>query len=113
MRPETAFRELGPGPVVAMSHNPDTKELLAGYPWNLMLSGHTHGGQVIVPLYGPPIVPVRDLRYLEGLKPWGERLIHVTRGVGNLMGVRFGCRPEVAILELVGQSKPHAGYPES
>jgi predicted MPP superfamily phosphohydrolase len=88
-------------PTVVLAHNPDTKDRLNNYPWRLMLSGHTHGGQVIVPLYGPPIIPVRDRRYLAGLKPWGERLIHVSRGVGNIMGVRFGCRPEVAVLDLV------------
>ena len=69
-------------PVILLSHNPDTKDDLAAHPWDLMLSGHTHGGQVLVPLYGPPFAPVRDLRYLAGLNPWGSRQIHVTRGVG-------------------------------
>ena len=100
--PDAAFAGIGHSeiPTVLLSHNPDTKEAVGSYPWNLMLSGHTHGGQVILPLYGPPILPVRDRRYLAGLKPWGTRQIHVTRGVGNLMGVRFGCRPEVAVLDL-------------
>jgi uncharacterized protein len=100
--PAAAFdriRHVGATTVV-LSHNPDTKDKLGAYPWHLMLSGHTHGGQVILPLYGPPIIPVRDRRYLAGLKPWGDRQIHVSRGVGNLMGVRFGCRPEVAVLDL-------------
>jgi predicted MPP superfamily phosphohydrolase len=100
MDPRRAFREAVASPVVALSHNPDTKDLLDRYPWQLLLSGHTHGGQVIVPLYGPPIVPVQDRRYVAGLKGWQERQIHVTRGVGNLMGVRFACRPEVAVLDL-------------
>ena len=90
----------GDHPVVLLSHNPDTKTYLGQYPWDLMLSGHTHGGQVIIPFYGPPIIPVADLRYLAGLKPWGDRQIHVTKGVGNLLGVRFDCRPEVSLLEL-------------
>jgi len=89
------------GPTVVLAHNPDTKDQIGVYPWQLMLSGHTHGGQVIVPLYGPPMIPVRDIRYLAGLKPWGARQIYVSRGVGNIMGVRFGCRPEVAVLDLV------------
>jgi uncharacterized protein len=87
-------------PVVLLSHNPDSKDLLADHPWDLMLSGHTHGGQVIVPLYGAPFVAVRDRRYVAGLKPWGTRQVHVTRGVGNLLGVRLNCRPEVSVLEL-------------
>ena len=63
-----------------------------------MLSGHTHGGQVIVPVYGPRYAPVIDKNYVAGLKPWRDRRIHMTRGVGNLGGVRFRCRPEVSLL---------------
>ena len=87
-------------PAVLLAHNPDTKDALGHYRWDLMLSGHTHGGQVIVPFYGTPFVAVADARYLSGLKPWGERQVHVTRGVGNLLGVRFNCRPEVSVLEV-------------
>jgi predicted MPP superfamily phosphohydrolase len=87
-------------PAVLLAHNPDSKEECADSEWDLMLSGHTHGGQVIVPFYGAPFVAVTDARYLSGLKPWGDRQIHVTRGVGNLLGVRFHCRPEVSLLEV-------------
>ncbi len=87
--------------IVLLAHNPDSKDALDAFPWDLMLSGHTHGGQVIVPLIGPPFVPVTDRRYVAGLKPWGERQIHVTRGVGNIRGVRFLCRPEASLLLLV------------
>ncbi len=87
-------------PVVLMSHNPDSKDVLQDHPWDLMLSGHTHGGQVLLPFDGPRFAPVEDKRYVEGLKPWGARQIHVTRGVGNLHGVRFRCRPEVSLLLL-------------
>jgi predicted MPP superfamily phosphohydrolase len=102
LEPAGAFAQIRRGdiPTVLLSHNPDTKDAMADYPWHLMLSGHTHGGQVILPLYGPPIVPVHDRRYIAGLKPWHDRQIHVTRGVGNLLGVRFACRPEVAVLDL-------------
>ncbi len=87
--------------VVVLAHNPDTKDAIRHFSWQLMLSGHTHGGQIVVPLLGPPYAPVRDRRYLAGLKPWGERQIHVSRGVGNLYGFRFNCRPEVAVLEIL------------
>ena len=85
---------------IVLSHNPDTKDLLADYEWDLMLSGHTHGGQLSLPLVGTPFAPVRDHRYVEGLKPWNNRQIHVTTGVGSLLGVRFNCRPEVSLLLL-------------
>ncbi|HTM48102.1 MAG TPA: phosphodiesterase YaeI [Bryobacteraceae bacterium] len=89
-------------PIVLLAHNPDTKDKLASFPWGLMLSGHTHGGQVIVQRHGGArYAPVVDKRYISGLKPWGTRQIYVTRGVGNVGGVRFRCRPEVSSL-LVG-----------
>ena len=85
-------------PVVLLAHNPDSKGKLVSFPWDLMLSGHTHGGQVIVTHDGARYAPVADKRYVAGLKPWGSRQIHVTRGVGNVGGVRFRCRPEVSTL---------------
>jgi hypothetical protein len=96
-----AFSEVGPDPVVLLSHNPDGKDMMAAYPWQLMLSGHTHGGQVIIPFLGTRYAPVQDKRYVSGLRAWGTRQIHVSRGVGNVGGVRFACRPEVTLLELV------------
>ena len=86
-------------PVLILCHNPDSKEELVAYDWDLMLCGHTHGGQCILPLIGAPFAPVKDHRYLEGLHEWEDRLIHITRGVGNLHGMRFNCRPEISLLE--------------
>ncbi len=88
------------GPVILLSHNPDSKDMVRRSPRDLMLSGHTHGGQVVLPEVGPRFAPVEDRRYVEGLKPWGARQIHVTRGVGSFAGVRFRCRPEVSLLVL-------------
>lgn len=97
-----AFAEVPPtATTILLSHNPDTKTIAAARPWQLMLSGHTHGGQIRLPWLGTPFAPVRDHRFVEGLHPWDQRWIHVTRGVGNLHGVRFNCRPEVSLLNLV------------
>lgn len=85
---------------ILLSHNPDSKEQLGGYNWDLMLCGHTHGGQLRLPILGTPFAPVKDKRYVEGLKPWRDRLIHVSKGVGNLHGMRFNCRPEVSLLRV-------------
>jgi uncharacterized protein len=94
-----AFAGVDPAtPTVLLAHNPDTKDVVRRYDWDLLLSGHTHGGQVIIPFEGVRYAPVQDKRYIAGLKPWGSRLIHVTRGVGNLGGVRFRCRPEASLL---------------
>jgi uncharacterized protein len=88
-------------PAILLAHNPDTKDVLADRPWDLMLSGHTHGGQVVLPLVGARFVPIRDKRFIAGLKQWNGRQVYVTRGVGNIDGVRVNCRPEVTILDLV------------
>lgn len=92
-------------PVILMCHNPDAKEILRPYFWNLMLSGHTHGGQFIVPFTNfAPFAPVLDQSIVQGLYKWDKwRHIYVTRGVGNLYGLRFNCRPEVSLLELVSK----------
>ena len=103
--PESAFASIPDNPdtpVVLLAHNPDTKELVANRPWHLMLSGHTHGGQVLIPVVGTRFVSVRDKRFISGLKKWNGKSIYITRGVGNLAGVRFNCRPEVTILDLAG-----------
>lgn len=90
-------------PVILLAHNPDTKDDVRLKPWDLMLCGHTHGGQVILPevLGGARFAPVRDKRYVAGLHPWQDgRLIYTSRGVGSLGGVRFNCPPEVTVLDV-------------
>jgi hypothetical protein len=87
-------------PVVLMSHNPDSKEVLRPVPFDLMLSGHTHGGQVILPYYGTSLAAVRDHRYIAGRYDWDGRQMYISRGVGSLFGIRFRCRPEVTILDV-------------
>jgi predicted MPP superfamily phosphohydrolase len=98
-----AFRGRDAGvPCVALCHNPDAKDLLAAYPWDLLLCGHTHGGQLRLPLLGTPFAPVRDHRYVAGLHQWSGRWLYVSAGVGNLHGLRFNCPPEVGLLALTG-----------
>ena len=101
--PQTAFAKAPPrsGALrILLNHNPDAKTVLRHYDWDLMVCGHTHGGQVRIPLVGAPFAPVEDKRYLRGLYPWENRWMHITSGVGNLHGVRFNCRPEVSVLNL-------------
>jgi uncharacterized protein len=98
---DLAFADVRPDdPVILLAHNPDTKDVLADRPWNLMLSGHTHGGQVVLPFVGERFVPVRDKRFIAGLKQWNARQVYITRGVGSIRGVRVNCRPEVTVLDL-------------
>ncbi len=87
-------------PTLLLLHNPYGKDAAADFPWQLALCGHTHGGQCRLPFFGTPFAPVRDHRYVAGLNRWRDRWIYTTRGVGNLHGVRFNCRPEVTLLTL-------------
>ena len=81
-----------------LNHNPDARIATMPYHWDLMLCGHTHGGQVGVPGLAEWVAPVADKSHIEGLREREGRLIHITRGVGNLYGVRFWCRPQVSLL---------------
>lgn len=83
-----------------LNHNPDAKDLLRRFDWDVMLCGHTHGGQLRLPLLGAPFAPVVDHRYIEGLHAWENRWLYITRGVGNLHGLRFNCRPQVSVLDI-------------
>jgi uncharacterized protein len=89
--------------VLLLSHNPDFVETIRDARVGLALSGHTHGGQVVVPGLGAPIVPSRyGQKYLYGLVQAPCCRVFVTRGVGTISPpVRFLCRPEVALLTLV------------
>ena len=102
--PDTAFRRAPPrGEAlrVLLNHNPDAKTGLRPFDWDVVLCGHTHGGQVRLPVIGTPFAPVVDKRYVEGLHRWEDRWLYITRGVGNLHGVRFNCRPQVSVIDLV------------
>ena len=104
MQPDAAFAQAPANrgdATLVLSHNPDTKLALKPFAWDLLLCGHTHGGQVCLPFIGAPFAPVLDKNYLAGLYRWEDRWLHITRGVGNLHGVRFNCRPEVSLLTLV------------
>jgi len=103
--PARAFRGLRADgtPCVALCHNPDAKDRLADRPWDLLLCGHTHGGQLRLPLLGTPFAPVQDLRHVVGLHDWSGRPLYITAGVGSLYGLRLNCPPEVGLLSLGGQ----------
>jgi predicted MPP superfamily phosphohydrolase len=88
---------------VLLCHEPDLAEGLNDPRVKLQLSGHTHGGQVCLPGYGPLVVPSRyGTKYARGLVQGRVAPVFVTCGVGTITPpVRLCCRPEVALLELV------------
>lgn len=67
-----------------------------------MLAGHTHGGQVQLPLLGVIMSPsLHGTRYACGVFRRGRTVMHVTRGVGGETPLRWRCPPELALLELI------------
>lgn len=85
---------------IVLAHNPDARTLFRESPWDILLAGHTHGGQIDLPLLGTPFAPVEDKRRVHGLFVEDGRHLEVSSGVGNLHGVRFNARPEVVFLRL-------------
>ncbi len=93
---------------VVLAHNPDTAEIhaltQAGSPRvDLMLSGHTHGGQVRIPFLGTPIVPSwYGQKYAGGLVDGPAFRVLISRGVGmSMLPVRVGVPPEISVITLV------------
>ena len=86
--------------VILLCHNPDYVEQITDHRVGLVLSGHTHGGQIVVPLYGAPRVPSRyGQKYLHGLVKTEYTKVFVSRGIGTVMlPFRFYCRPEIVLL---------------
>lgn len=84
-------------PRVLLVHNPDFSEMLAEGRIDLVLSGHTHGGQVRVPFFGPLIVPsCFGQKFAGGLVMGPRAPVYVNRGIGVIAPpVRFNCRPEL------------------
>lgn len=87
---------------VVLCHNPDACDLpIWGDFDGWILAGHTHGGQVRLPLIGAPIVPVKNKRYVAGdYEVGGGRRLYINRALGNLYQVRFGARPEITLHRL-------------
>jgi uncharacterized protein len=124
--PVPVMNQLSPDtPCIVLSHNPDTAEILQAWRVDLQLSGHTHGGQIVIPGLGPaalvyskiakkiPLRVRRRVRFLEanvsvvnhwewaqGFHRIGKNQLYVNRGLGTYLPGRLFCRPEVTIITL-------------
>jgi predicted MPP superfamily phosphohydrolase len=88
-------------PTVVLMHNPDAVHQLRRAGADLVLSGHTHGGQVNLPGYGPPFLPVRDRSLVYGLYEYGRTRLYINPGLGWVVGrVRLNARPEITVFTL-------------
>ncbi len=89
-------------PVILMGHEPDTLPAVAKYGIDLMLSGHTHGGQVRLPFTRPLFLPPLGMRYVAGPFSLGRTQLYVNRGIGAVgLPFRLNCPPEITELTLL------------
>jgi len=98
-----AFSGLNPStPTVLLSHQPSVLDFEQTRDVSLILSGHTHGGQLRLPFVGAPArFATTDLKYDRGLFRRGETQLYVSSGTGVIgLPVRLGVRPEIAVLRL-------------
>ena len=100
-----SIRNVPHEPIVLLCHAPDyVDDLLAipaGRALSLMLAGHTHGGQIRIPLIGATNLPPLGRKYIEGWFRFGNLQLYVNRGLGTVgVPVRFNCPPEIALLTL-------------
>ena len=90
--------------VLLMVHEPDYADTITqSNKWiPLQLSGHSHGGQVVVPFFGAPVLPYMAKKYPSGLYRIGSsnRFVYTTNGIGSVLPFRLNCRPEVSLLTL-------------
>jgi predicted MPP superfamily phosphohydrolase len=90
------------GAAILLAHEPDYADISANAKrFDLQLSGHSHGGQVVIPILGPPILPLYGRKYPNGLYQVRNMLQYTNRGIGVIPpAIRFNCRPEITALTI-------------
>jgi len=106
--PAAAFAGIPPGAaVLALWHEPDWADDVAALGAFAQLSGHSHGGQVRLPVVGTPFAPPGGRRYPSGLHDASGMPVYTSRGLGFYRPpVRFNCPPEVTLVTLASPSAP-------
>ena len=86
---------------ILLSHSPDQYRFGQKCGYDVMLSGHTHGGQVVLPIIGPVYAPsIYGVSFAAGLFQLDKMTMHVSRGIGAKDPLRLNCRPELTCLEI-------------
>ena len=88
--------------MIVLAHEPDLLPEIAGYGADLMLSGHTHGGQVRLPLLPPAYLPEYGRHYVDGSFRYASTQLYVNRGIGAIgVPFRLNCPPEITLFTLI------------
>jgi hypothetical protein len=87
---------------ILLVHEPDFADTSAATgKFDLQISGHTHGGQIVFPLIGPPVLPPSGRKYPSGLYKVRNMFQYTNRGVGtDTVSIRINCPPEITIFVL-------------
>lgn len=106
---EAAFsRVKGNRPTLALSHHPDIVDFISRRRVDLLVCGHTHGGQIRLPFFGAIVVPSKhEGRYAAGFFQQDSLLMYVSRGLGSVPPIRILCPPELAIFILTAHEPTH------
>lgn len=100
--PEEAFKDYNSeAPGIVLSHNPDSISLLKDHPGELILSGHTHGGQINLPWLWKKFTLMENPSLKRGLVEVQGKQLYINRGLGSVMRFRWFARPEILQLTLV------------
>lgn len=99
--PETLRRVPVGEAVILLAHEPDFADEASRFPVDLQLSGHSHGGQIRIPLLPPLYLPKLAKKYIWGEYHVGPLTLYTNAGLGTLMlPMRFNCPPEITLLTL-------------
>jgi predicted MPP superfamily phosphohydrolase len=90
---------------ILLVHEPDFADTSAATgKFDLQISGHTHGGQIVIPFYGPPVLPPSGRKYPSGLYKVGTMFQYTNRGVGtDTVSIRLNCPPEITLFVLASR----------
>lgn len=99
--PDKGFEGVDPSlPIVCLNHNPANCKDLLRYPWQWMLSGHTHGRQVATSRLGKRLYPHRYRHFTHGYYMVDGRHLYVNRGLSYGQRMLDWCRPEITVFKL-------------
>ena len=90
------------GAAILLAHEPDFADVsAASRRFDLQLSGHTHGGQIVLPFLGRLILPSRGQKYPSGRYLINEMILYTNRGLGTTwLRFRYNCPPEISLFTL-------------
>jgi len=101
MDPERAWHGIDASePILCLNHNPANANELLAYPWQWMLSGHTHGRQLATSTLGRRFNQKRRRQFTHGHYTVGGRHLYVNRGLSYGQRLLHWCRPEITVFKL-------------